>query len=117
MNFVEGTRFTPAKHAAQRSPYKHLLKPKAGGLAMALQRAGRSVPLAAGRDHRVPRRRARPSGTSCAAVRVARRPIPHEFSNGAEAGSPQVRKRVKGWLHELWQHKDEQIEALLRSPG
>ena len=27
MNFVEGTRFTPAKHAAQQSPYRHLLKP------------------------------------------------------------------------------------------
>jgi hypothetical protein len=40
MNFVEGTRFTPAKHAAQRSPYKHLLKPKAGGLAAALHALG-----------------------------------------------------------------------------
>ncbi|MBS0437015.1 MAG: 1-acyl-sn-glycerol-3-phosphate acyltransferase, partial [Proteobacteria bacterium] len=28
MNFVEGTRFTRAKHHAQKSPYRHLLKPK-----------------------------------------------------------------------------------------
>ena len=40
MNFVEGTRFTPAKHAAQKSPYQHLLKPKAGGLALALHALG-----------------------------------------------------------------------------
>ena len=33
INFIEGTRFTPEKHAVQRSPYQHLLKPKAGGLA------------------------------------------------------------------------------------
>ena len=32
MNFVEGTRFTPAKRAAQKSPYTHLLPPKAGGV-------------------------------------------------------------------------------------
>src|SRR5512145_752703 len=31
MNFVEGTRFTPAKHKRQNSPYRHLLKPKIGG--------------------------------------------------------------------------------------
>ncbi|MCK7524260.1 MAG: hypothetical protein MZV64_44815 [Ignavibacteriales bacterium] len=30
MNFVEGTRFTPAKHAAFKSPYRHLLPPRAG---------------------------------------------------------------------------------------
>ena len=36
INFLEGTRLTAAKHAAQNSPYRHLLKPKVGGLAMAL---------------------------------------------------------------------------------
>ena len=40
MNVVEGTRFTPAKHAAQHSPYRHLLKRKAGGLAMAIDALG-----------------------------------------------------------------------------
>ncbi len=30
MNFVEGTRFRAGKHEAQQSPYRHLLKPKAG---------------------------------------------------------------------------------------
>ena len=36
MNFVEGTRFTKAKHSLQKSPYVHLLKPKAGGIASVL---------------------------------------------------------------------------------
>ena len=39
-NFMEGTRFTPAKHARQRSPYRYLLKPKAGGVALALNAMG-----------------------------------------------------------------------------
>ena len=37
INFAEGTRFTPKKHANQGQPYQHLLKPKAGGTAFALQ--------------------------------------------------------------------------------
>ena len=40
MNFLEGTRFTKAKHAKQQSPYRHLLKPKAGGMALALDAMG-----------------------------------------------------------------------------
>jgi 1-acyl-sn-glycerol-3-phosphate acyltransferase len=40
MNFLEGTRFTKAKHAKQQSPYRYLLKPKAGGIALALDALG-----------------------------------------------------------------------------
>jgi 1-acyl-sn-glycerol-3-phosphate acyltransferase len=40
MNFAEGTRFTPAKHGAQASPYRFLLRPKAGGLAFVLDAMG-----------------------------------------------------------------------------
>ena len=32
LSFLEGTRFTEAKHAAQASPYRHLLNPRAAGL-------------------------------------------------------------------------------------
>ena len=37
MNFVEGTRLTQAKQKRQDSPFKHLLKPKAGGIAFVLE--------------------------------------------------------------------------------
>lgn len=36
MNFVEGTRFTQEKHSKQASTFSNLLKPKAGGIAFAL---------------------------------------------------------------------------------
>ncbi len=36
MNFVEGTRFRDEKRARQISPYNHLLKPKAGGIAIVM---------------------------------------------------------------------------------
>jgi len=40
MNFLEGTRFTREKHTRQKSEYKYLLRPKAGGLALALNALG-----------------------------------------------------------------------------
>ena len=57
INFVEGTRFTPAKQARQNSPYRHLLKPKIGGLGTALATMGEQfealldVTLEIGRAH------------------------------------------------------------------
>lgn len=40
MVFAEGTRHTAAKHHRQRSPYVHLLRPKAGGIARTIQAMG-----------------------------------------------------------------------------
>ncbi len=40
MNFVEGTRFTPEKKDAQKTPFVHLLNPKAGGVAFVLGSMG-----------------------------------------------------------------------------
>ena len=37
LNFIEGTRNTPEKHARQRSEYRHLLRPKIGGLDYVLE--------------------------------------------------------------------------------
>jgi hypothetical protein len=54
MNFCEGTRFTVAKHRQQQSPYRHLLKPKAGGIALALNVMGDQVPCHSRCHHRLP---------------------------------------------------------------
>lgn len=43
VNFLEGTRFTPAKQAQQQSPYRYLLKPKAGGVAFVLATLGEQI--------------------------------------------------------------------------
>jgi len=40
INFVEGTRFTKEKHQRQQSKFKHLLTPKAGGIAFTLSTMG-----------------------------------------------------------------------------
>ena len=43
MNFVEGTRFTSEKHSRQNAPYRHLLRPKAGGIAFVLGAMGDQI--------------------------------------------------------------------------
>ena len=40
INFVEGTRFSVAKRDARESPYRNLLKPRAGGVAIAMSSMG-----------------------------------------------------------------------------
>jgi 1-acyl-sn-glycerol-3-phosphate acyltransferase len=117
MNFLEGTRFTPAKHQRQRSPYRHLLKPKAGGLALALNAMGdkfRSI-----LDVTI----VYPDGTPtfwsflCGkvqriVVRVQRLPVPRDLADADYAGDPMVRAAFQQWVQQLWQDKDAQIDAL-----
>lgn len=43
MSFIEGTRFTEAKHKKQQSPYQHLLKPKAGGIGFVMTAMGEQL--------------------------------------------------------------------------
>lgn len=121
MNFVEGTRFTKEKHAAQRSPYRHLLKPKAGALALALHALGDRF------DSMIDVTIVYPDGAPTFAeflrgevervvVRIERREIPAGFF-AAEAAESKGRKLVQAWLHELWERKDRQIDELLWPAG
>lgn len=43
INFVEGTRFTQSKKNSQKSPYQHLLKPKAGGIGYVMGSMGKQM--------------------------------------------------------------------------
>lgn len=43
VNYLEGTRFTEAKRQQQQSPYRYLLKPKAGGVAFVLAALGEQL--------------------------------------------------------------------------
>jgi 1-acyl-sn-glycerol-3-phosphate acyltransferase len=118
MNFVEGTRFTPAKHAAQQSPYTHLLRPKAGGVAFVLDAMGAG--LHAILDVTLVYPAGRPSFGDLFAGRVPdvrldvrERPIPHEFAGGDYQNDAAFRQRFQDWMNALWAEKDATIERLL----
>lgn len=118
MNFAEGTRFTPQKHRSQSSPYRHLLKPKAGALALALDAMGEKfqslidvtivypggIPsfwdFLCGRTPRV-------------IVRARQVAIPAAFSSGDYEGDSVFRGSFHRWLADLWTEKDAQIDDLL----
>jgi 1-acyl-sn-glycerol-3-phosphate acyltransferase len=118
MNFLEGTRFTAEKHASQNSPYRHLLKPKTGGLAFAIQALGDrfsaltnvtivypdGIPsfwdMMCGRLQRV-------------IVRIQEEPIPAHFTQGDYQNDRQLRAEMQHWTSTIWQAKDRQIEDIL----
>ncbi len=118
VSFCEGTRFTHAKQQRQQSPYRHLLRPKTGGMALALNVLGDKfhaildvtvvypdgVPnfwqFLCGRMRRV-------------RVRVQSLPVPHALANGDYASDPALRQAFQLWLQEIWRAKDRQIDALL----
>jgi 1-acyl-sn-glycerol-3-phosphate acyltransferase len=120
INFLEGTRFTQVKHDAQSSPYKHLLKPKVGGLATALTTMGdcfnalvdvtilypQGPPsfweLLSGQVHEV-------------VVRVRSLPIPAEFVAGDYLADRSFRDRMQDWINQLWVAKDGQLADLKRA--
>lgn len=118
MNFAEGTRFTAAKHQAQHSPYRHLLKPKAGALALALDAMGKQF------QSLVDVTIAYPDGaptfwqflrgeTPRISLRARELPIPPELSQGDYEGDSEFRGLFHRWLADLWAEKDQLLAELL----
>jgi 1-acyl-sn-glycerol-3-phosphate acyltransferase len=121
MNFTEGTRFTPAKHDAQGSPYKHLLRPKAGGVAFVVDTmgdairnmldvtivypdgAGSMMDMIAGRIREI-------------RIHVRQLAIP-EGMRGDYENDTAFRERFQAWINQLWTEKDERIAAMLAKPA
>ena len=119
LNFLEGTRFTQAKHDQQQSPYRHLLKPKSGGFAFTISALGERLnsmldvtivypdgakgfwDFCAGRMRKV-------------ILEVRQLEVPRDFFHGDYENDPVFRARFQQWIGELWSEKDARIEALSR---
>ena len=120
MNFVEGTRFTKAKHHAQHSPYRHLLKPKIGGLGIALATMGEQfeamLDITIVYPHGAPTFWDLLSGrVDAVIVRVQHRDIPGEVLGGDPVGDKAYRQRLSTWIEGQWAEKDALIAQLLGS--
>lgn len=116
INFVEGTRFTPQKHAAQASPYRHLLIPKAGGIAFTL--AAMDGQLHTLLDLTLYYPDGRPSYWEYASgrvrtvrVHVRQRPIPANLLGDYDK-DPEFREAFQQWLNQLWREKDDLLVAM-----
>jgi 1-acyl-sn-glycerol-3-phosphate acyltransferase len=120
INFVEGTRFTPAKQAAQQSPYRHLLKPKIGGLGIALAAMGEQfealLDVTIVYPHGTPTFWDLLSGRlDAVTVRVVQRAIPTEVLGSDPIGDKAYRQRIGDWAEAQWRDKDRLIDELLQA--
>lgn len=118
INFVEGTRRTAAKHQQQNSPYRHLLKPKIGGLGIALATMGEQfealLDVTIVYPHGVPTFWDLLCGrVDAVTVRVQRREIPAEVLGSDPIGDKAYRQRITQWTETQWRDKDQLIDQLL----
>ena len=118
INFVEGTRFTRAKQAAQSSPYRYLLKPKIGGLGTALATMGEQFEALL--DVTVVYPHGTPEFTDllcgrldAVTVRVQRRDIPVDLLGSDPVGDKAYRQRLSAWVEQQWVEKDALIGQIL----
>lgn len=118
VNFLEGTRFTEHKHRAQGSPYRHLLRPKSGGIAFVAAALGEQMrslldvtivypeqqppgfwALVSGRVPRV-------------LVDIRSQTLPADLFNGDYSEDAEFRTYFQGWVNSIWEAKDQRIAEL-----
>jgi len=120
MNFLEGTRFNHKKHQAQNPPYRHLLLPKAGGVALVLATMGDRLSevldttiiypenqsainfwdLLSGRIPRI-------------TVRVDKLAVPASVVGKDYEGDKAFREKIQQWVNAIWLAKDQKIDTIL----
>lgn len=113
-NFVEGTRFTPVKRDAQDSPYRHLLRPKAGGIAQVLGLLGDRLEgildVTLRYDNPAPTFWGFLCGREGPVTLEARRlEVPVWMRDGSYHDDPHYKERFHSWLNALWQEKDDSL--------
>lgn len=116
INFVEGTRFTTAKREAGGAPYRHLLAPRAGGVAFVLQAMGDM--LHATLDVTIAYGTRTPTLWDLCCGRV-QRVIVHvqkqaiePWMTGDYHDDPAFRERFQAALGTLWADKDRVLDGL-----
>lgn len=119
MNFLEGSRFTESKHQKQQSPYKHLLKPKAGGLAFAIQALGDKFTALTNVTIHYPDGIPTFWSMMCGGfkrcvVRIEEQPIPPHFSQGDYQTDDALKLEIQQWVSQIWEAKDEQLDSLIK---
>lgn len=119
LNFVEGTRRTAEKHERQSNEYKHLLRPKIGGLGYVLEDMDEHL-------HRLlDVTIVYPTGVptfweflkgKCPRVEIEVTPyeIPEEI---VDANDNERRAALAQWVKSIWIAKDERIENALNGSG
>lgn len=119
MSFIEGTRFTQAKHDKQKSPFMHLLKPKAGGVAFVLDAMGQYLTTIV--DVTIYYPEGIPSFWDLLCGRVKRVHIEiHTLEIDNELNGDYMNDRAhkiafQKWLTQFWHEKDAKLDNIRKN--
>ena len=118
INFIEGTRFSVEKRDRHKDPYRHLLRPRAGGFAVAMTSMGSMF------DAILDVTLVYPSGPAkfwdlCCGRHVEvlgivrAREVEDWLTEGDYENDREWRRRVQNWLGDIWHEKDELLQQVL----
>lgn len=122
VNFVEGSRFTPEKRLQTHSAFRHLLPPKAAGVAMALSVLGRQFDKLLNVTLCYPENDDKPfydmlSGKlTRIVVRVNLIPVTDAL-HGDYINDKNFKRGFQQWLFQQWYEKDQLLESLKAQYG
>ncbi|QSX36975.1 acyltransferase [Shewanella sedimentimangrovi] len=120
INYVEGTRVTDEKRARQNSPYRHLLKPKAGGIAFALSAMGEqfnqllNITLVYPDAPKDILMGVMQGKVSKVVMHIEALPVP-QVDDKRYFSQPEYRAEFQRWLNGLWEAKDTQIDQIMQT--
>ena len=120
INFIEGTRFSEEKRARHNDSYRHLLRPRAGGFAVAMSSMGELFGVILDVTLVYPDGPPNFWDMCCgqhvrALVQVQERAVPAWCIDGDYENDRKFRRDVQSWLSDIWQEKDELIQQTLDS--
>jgi 1-acyl-sn-glycerol-3-phosphate acyltransferase len=124
INFLEGTRFKPEKLSKQNSPYKHLLRPKAGGVALVLAAMGETLHQVVDVTVLYPHNSHKKLFWALLSgqlpeivVRVQTLPIPENVAGRDYLSDSAYQEQIQTWVNTLWQDKDAVIAEIFSEKG
>lgn len=118
LNYAEGTRFTARKREAQGSPYRHLLRPRVGGIGFVLASLGAELDAVFDVTIVYPRTDVTfvdflLNRIDWIHVETRKLDVPRQFLTPAVTEPGPAREEFKKWMETLWREKDERIDARL----
>jgi 1-acyl-sn-glycerol-3-phosphate acyltransferase len=119
INFVEGTRFSEEKRDKRNSPYRNLLVPRAGGVAIALSSMGEIfdwiVDVTLVYENGVPKFWDMVCGDRVdVTIDIRCRKIDPSLVHGDYENDREFRRKMHRWLGEIWEDKDDRIAEIRR---
>ncbi|GAM54874.1 1-acyl-sn-glycerol-3-phosphate acyltransferase [Vibrio ishigakensis] len=119
VNFVEGTRVNQEKLSTMKTPYNHLLKPKTGGVAFALDAMRHDIDgildftIAYPENQESPFKDLLQGKLTKIVVKIDLCPM-DENTSGDYFNDKAFKRRFHAWLNNQWQEKDEYLSTIYK---